>query len=206
MFKTQLKFQKIMSYAMLIIAAIAFVYSLGIMTNVYDSLYQATRSYLGEDGNMVYVERVEGLGALLYYEMQPFNKLLLSFSIVLIVISLTLFITGSHTRRLYHVGNYVSAALVSVSNIAVAIWGMVEVGIYKEKFMAVDFEALKKLSETRGFTYSESTLTFDLGYVIFPLLIVAALVCVGNLIWKVLLMKRESELLNGNTIKEVAVQ
>ena len=53
MFKTQLKFQKIMSYAMLIIAAIAFVYSLGIMTNVYDSLYQATRSYLGEDGNMV---------------------------------------------------------------------------------------------------------------------------------------------------------
>ena len=203
MFKTQLKFQKIMSYAILIIAAIVFVYSLGIMTNVYDSLYQATRSKLGEDNQMIYEERVEGLGALLYYDMQPFNKLLLAFSIALIIISLTLFITNCHTRRLYHVGNYVSTGLVAVSNIALAIWGMVQIGIYKSKFIAIDFETLEKVLEARGYTCSESTLEFDLGYVVFALLIVAALVCVGNLIWKVLLMKREKELLSGNVVEEV---
>lgn len=196
MFKTQLRFQKIMTYAMLIVAAIVFVYSLGLMTDIYDMLYFTTREVDGE-----YFSSIDG--GTIYYDMQPYNKLLLAFSVALIFVSLTLFITNGHKRRLYHVGNYVSTGLVAVSNIAVAIWGMVQTAIWRAKFLQIDFVALKQYSEIWDTYYSESTFCFDIGYVIYALLIVAALVCVGNLIWKILLMKREKELLSGNVNMEV---
>lgn len=195
MFKTQLKFQKIVAIAMVIAAALTFVYSLGVMTDLYDMLYFAVEV---EDGN--YKTQVDG--AELYYVMQPFNKLLLSFSIALILVSLTLFITNGHKRRLYYVGNYVTTGLAAVSNVAVAIWGMVEVSKYRAQFLQIDFEALKAFCEKYKRSYTESTFWFDIGYVVFALLIVAALVCVGNLIWKIIIMKREKELLSGNAKKE----
>ena len=196
MFKTQLKFQKIMAYAILIVAALVFVYSLGLVTDLYDMLYYATDEIDGE-----YFSSIEG--GLIFYEIQPFNTALLICSIVLILISLTLFITNGHKRRLYYVGNYVSTGLVAVSNIAVAIYGMVQVSIFRAKFLQIDFEAVKEYAEFWKTLYTESTFWFDIGYVVFALLIVASLVCVGNLIWKVLLMKREQELLSGNVNKEV---
>lgn len=196
MFKTQLKFQKIVALTMLIVAALSFVYSLGIMTDLYDMLYFAV-----EVEGSGYNTQVDG--AELYYVMQPFNKMLLSLSIALILISLTLYITNGHKRRLYYVGNYVSTGLVAVSNISVAIWGMVEVSKYRAQFLQIDFDELKKFCEANSRSFTDSTFWFDVGYVVFALLIVAALVCVGNLIWKVLLMKREKELLSGNYVKEV---
>ncbi|MCM1042664.1 MAG: hypothetical protein NC350_00405 [Corallococcus sp.] len=195
MLKTQLKFQKIMSYVLLILAALVFVYSLGLMTDLYDMLYNALRKIDDE-----YIERVSG--AILYVEMQPYNKLLTSLSIVLIVIALSLFATNSHKRRLYHVGNYVATGLVATANIAMAIWGMIQTSIFRAMFLKIDFVALKEYNEKWGSYYTESTFWFDIGYVIYALLIAGALACVGNLIWKVILMKREKQLLAGNIIKE----
>lgn len=196
MFKTQLKFQKIIAYATLIVAALVFVYALGMTTDLYDMLYYATYEIDGE-----YFSDIDG--ALIFYDIQPFNTALLVCSIVLILISLTLFITNGHKRRLYYVGNYVSTGLVAVANVAVALYGMVEVSIFRAQFFKIDFEAVKEYSEFWNTLYTESTFWFDIGYVVFALLIVAALVCVGNLIWKVILMKREKELLSGNVVKEV---
>lgn len=196
MFKTQLKFQKIATYAMLIVSALVFVYSLGLVTDLYDMLYYATYEIDGE-----YFSDIEG--ALIFYDIQPFNNALLICSIVLILASLTLFITNGHKRRLYYVGNYVSTGLVAVSNLAVAIYGMVEVSVFRAQFLKIDFDAVKEYAEFWKTLYTESTFWFDIGYVVFALLIVAALVCVGNLIWKVILMKREKVLLSGNVAKEV---
>ena len=78
MFKTQLRFQKIMTFAMLIVAALTFVYALGLMTDIYDMLYFTTREVDGE-----YFSSIEG--GTIYYEMHPYNNLLLAFSIVLIL-------------------------------------------------------------------------------------------------------------------------
>lgn len=196
MFKTQLKFQKIVAYATLIVAALTFVYSLGLVTDLYDMLYYATYEIDGE-----YFSDIEG--ALIFYDIQPFNNALLICSIVLILVALTLFITNGHKRRLYYVGNYVSTGLVAAGNVAVALYGMVEVSIFRAQFLKIDFEAVKESAEFWKKLYTESTFWFDIGYVVFALLIVAASVCVGNLIWKVLLTKREKELLSGKVNKEV---
>lgn len=197
MFKTQLKCQKILAYAILIVAALSFVYSLGLVTDLYDMLYYATKEL---DGN--YYSEIDG--ALIYYDIQPFNNALLICSIVLILTSLTFFITNGHKRRLYYVGNYVSTGIVCASNVAVAIVGIVGVSKFRAQYLAIDFEAVKEYAEFWGTLYTESTFWFDIGYVVFALMIVTAFACAGNLIWKILLTKRERAMIGSKLSEEVS--
>ena len=61
----------------------------------------------------------------------------------------------------------------------------------------MDFEALRAHADMWKTLYTESTFWFDVHYVLFGLLIAAAAALVGNLVWKVNLMKQEEALLSG---------
>ena len=79
MYKKQVKLQKILCLALLIVSAMIFIYSLGIMTDLYDALYTTIRSAKNLDKSTVTGSRV-------YYDMQDFNKLFLRFSIGMILV------------------------------------------------------------------------------------------------------------------------
>lgn len=200
MFRQQMKFQKIMTYAVLAVCVLCFVYSLGLMTDIYDTFYLTMVDPDNIDDTPVQ-------GSQIYYHMQDFNKQLLTVAIVLIVVSLTMFIAGMHNRRKYYVLNYISTGLVAVCNIAASIWMLIKIAFYRAEYVQIDFEALKKFIETHpNVKYNDSTFWFDIGYVICVLLIVSALAVTGNLIWKIIITKRENELLNGSATKEVTAQ
>ena len=69
----------------------------------------------------------------------------------------------------------------------------------------MDFEAWKayadKMDESARH-FSDSQLWFILGYVVYAIVIVAAILLILNLVWKILLMKGEKQLLNGSALKE----
>ena len=46
--------------------------------------------------------------------------------------------------------------------------------------------------------YSDSTLWFDLGFVVYILMMIASVMLVLNLVWKIKLMQGEKKLLNGS--------
>ena len=64
MYKKQMKLQKILCLALLIVCALIFLYSLGIMTDLYDSLYSTYRR-----------GKTTISGAEVYADMQGFNRI-----------------------------------------------------------------------------------------------------------------------------------
>ena len=163
MYKKQVKLQKILCLARLIVSAMIFISSLGIMTDLYD--------------------------------MQDFNKLFLRFSIGMILVCLTLFVTNTHNRRKYYIGNYCSVALVSVSGIAFTVWAHGQIEIYKAQFLNINFEELAAHAEKRKTLYTQSTFWFDIHYLIFGLLVIGIILLIANAIWKRRLMKEEQALI-----------
>ena len=106
MYKKQMTFQRIVCFALLIGAALVFVYSLGLMTDLYDALYTTIRSANNLDRTTV-------TGSRLYYDMQGFNKTFTGVSIAMILVTLTLFITNTHSRRRYYIGNFITTGHLS---------------------------------------------------------------------------------------------
>ena len=76
MYKKQMSFQRIICLLSIVASVIVFLYSLGIMTDLYDTLY--TMVPYPDDPSSVRVA-----GAYIYYDMQGFNRNLLRCSIVL---------------------------------------------------------------------------------------------------------------------------
>lgn len=171
-------------------SVIIFIYSLGIMTDLYDSLYQTMLNPRDLTQTMV-------PGSYVYYEMQGFNQTFLKLAIALILVSLLLFITNTHVRRRYYIGNYFAVLLYVGCNIAVAVWAHSQIEIYKAKFLEVDFEALKTFSEMWKTLYTESTFAFDIHYAVFGLALVISVLHIANLVWKLVLMNAEAKLISG---------
>ena len=190
MYKKQLKFQKIVCFILLIASALVFVYSLGMMTDLHDSLRYAIDPEIPAE----YVK-----GAMIYYDMQGFNRLLTIAGIALILVSLLLFVTNTHSRRKYYIGNYVSVAISSVANVGVAVWAVIKITAFKEQYLTtVDFEALKIYSEKyTNVLYTESTFWFDVCYFVMGLVLVATVLSLVNLIWKIRMMKAEKRLIEA---------
>ena len=92
MYKKQMKAQKILCVGLLIVCALIFLYSLGIMTDLYDALYNTIR-------NPEKLDKTTVTGSRIYYDMQPFNRDFLHLSIGMILLCVVLFITNTHTRR-----------------------------------------------------------------------------------------------------------
>ena len=189
MYKKQMKFQKLICLAILVASAIVFVYSLGLVTDLYDAFYGTMR-----DSNNIYNTKVEG--SWIFYEIQPFNKNLTTASLILIGCCVILFMSNTHSRRKYYLANYVAVGISSVANIAVAIWSAINVAKFRNQFLTtVDFEALKEYAEKWDSYYTESTFWFDIGFVVSAILIVVTALNIYNLVWKIKLMKEEAKLI-----------
>ncbi len=188
MYKKQVKLQKLLCLALLIICAAVFVYSLGIMTDLYDALFGTIRRVTNLDNSQVTGSRV-------YYDMQEFNRNFLHVSIGLIVLCLLMFFTNTHTRRRYYIGNYVTVGLFSAASICTAAWAHQEIEFYKARFLSINFEELAAYAQKRKSLYTESTFWFDLHYVIFGLLLIGVVLLIANVIWKRKLMKEEQALI-----------
>lgn len=192
MYKKQMKFQKLICLSTLVASALLFIYSLGLVTDLYDAFYTTMR-----DPNKIYdMRHTKVAGAWIFYEIQPFNKALTTVSIVLLVCSLLPFITNTHSRRKYYLANYITVGISSVANVAAAIWCIINVAKYRNQFLTtVDFVALKEYAEKWNTLYTESTFWFDIGYVVCALLIVVTAFNIYNLVWKTKLMKEEKQLI-----------
>ena len=189
MYKKQIKCQKILCIAAIITCALTFLYALGIMTDLYDALYSTMR-------NPYDLTETDVPGSILYYMMQDFNKALLRYSIGLILLACLLFLTQTHVRRKYYIGNYVSVGLYSVATVAYTVWAHAYIEGYKAAFLTqVDFEALEKHAKMWKTAYVDSTFWFDAHYVVYAILLAVTVLLLLNLIWKIRLMKAEQRLI-----------
>lgn len=190
MYKKQLVFQRIVCMLMLFASGIVFVYSLGLMTDLYDSLYSTMMN--PDDYLETTVE-----GSIIYYDMQQFNHNLTYVAIGLILVTLVLFITNTHSRRKYYIGNYIAIGLSVVCNIAASVWALIEVFAYRAQYQQIDFEQLKFHSELWNTYYTESTFWFDISVVVFGILLVVTVLLFVNLILKLIMMKEEKRLIGS---------
>ena len=189
MYKKQIKCQKLLCILAIVACAITFLYALGLMTDLYDALYSTMR-------NPYDLTETDVPGSILYYMMQDFNKALLKYSIALILLACLLFLTQTHVRRKYYVGNYVSVGLYSVAAVAYTVWAHAYIEGYKAAFLTqVDFTALEKHAKMWKTAYIDSTFWFDAHYGVYAVLLVVTVLLLLNLIWKVRLMKAEQRLI-----------
>ena len=187
MYKKQMTAQKFLCLAAVIVSAIFFIYSLGIMTDLYDSLYDTMR-------NPNNLTQTTVPGSIVYYNMQEFNRMLLMLSIGQILLGCLLFITNTHSRRRYYIGNYAATGLFVAGGLYNAWFAHTYIEIFKAQFLQVDFAALKEHAEMWGTLYTDSTFWFDLHYLVFGLLLAVCALLVVNAVWKVNLMKDEARL------------
>ncbi len=195
MYKKQLTLQKILCLLAIASSAIIFLYALGIMTDLYDTLYSTMR-------NPADLTQTDVPGSIVYYNMQNFNAYFLKCSIVLILLACLLFITNSHIRRRYYIGNYIAVGAFAAANFYVAIEAHAYIEAYKERFLRIDFEALKAHAELWKTAYTESTFWFDVHYAVFAVSLLVSVGLVLCTIWKIRLMKQEKALIAGG--KEAA--
>lgn len=190
MYKKQMVFQKIACLFSVVAAALTFVYSLGMITDIYDSLYATMMNPSDLTQTMV-------PGSIIYYDMQGFNKSLLYLSIGLILLACLLYLTKTHVRRRYYVGNFLSSGLFSAAILGVNVWAALNIGAFKTQYLTtVDFEALKAFSEMFKKPYIESTLLLDLHGLVLAVAVIAAGLLIANLVWKCRMMAGEQKLLN----------
>ena len=190
MYKKQMTLQKIVCLLAILASALVFIYSLGIMTDLYDSLYGTMR-----DPNDLTKTTVDG--SIIYYDMQDFNNAFLKGSIGLILLSCLLYATNTHVRRKYYIGNYVSAALMTIGNLAMVIWAHGQIEMYKAQFLQIDFEALAKHAKRWKTLYTESTFWFDVHYAVFGVVLAVTVLLIANAVWKTILMKQEKALIEA---------
>lgn len=190
MYKKQMTLQKIVCLLAMAASVLVFIYSLGIMTDLYDCLYSTMR-------NPANLFDTSVPGSIVYYYMQAFNDYFMRAGIVLILISCLLYATNTNIRRKYYIGNYVAVALYTIANVAVAVWAHINIEAYKLQFLSIDFEALKAHSEMWKTAYTESTFWFDIHYAVFAFVLAVCALLVYNTVWKVKLMKAEQQLIGA---------
>ena len=187
MYKKQMKIQRILCILSVIAGALVFAYSLGILTDLYDMLYPIT------DGKT-------DIDVSLYYDMQSFVHRLEIIGIGLILVSCTLFITNTQSRRKYYISNYISIFLVFGCNVAAAVWAHTNLMPYRLRFTDLDFNAIEAFHVDAGTPdlATRSTFWFDLHWAVFIFALLIATLLIVNLFWKVSLIKNERRLLDGD--------
>ena len=189
MYKKQLVFQKYACLFAVIAAAMSFVYSLGIITDIYDSLYSTMMN--PNDLTQTFVP-----GSIIYYDMQGFNKTYMTVSIVLILTACLLYLMNTQVRRKYYIGNYFAIGVYSIATLGVTVWSHLQIEAFKVQYLTtVDFEALKSFAEMWNKPYIGSTLMLDLHYAVAIVAVLSVAALVGNMIWKIQLMKAEDALI-----------
>ena len=187
MYKKQMTFQRIVCMALLASCVIVFIDSLGLLTDLYDGVYQTYRNG---------VSRVEG--GEIYMDMQEFNRTLTNWSIVMILVALFNFVMGTNSRRKYYIGNYVSVALTVICNVGVSFWAITQLMAFKQDYLKIDFAALETQLATRANAYfTTSTFWFDASFVVFGIVLLVTVLLVVNLILKIMVMNSEKSLIGS---------
>lgn len=192
MYKKQMTWQKILCFAALAACGLVFLYSLGLSTDLFDGLFYA----LPEEDKLA-TSKVNVPGAEIYYDIQPFNKLLLNNTLILLLGGCLLFLTSTHNRRRYYIGNAVSSLGFAAGGVVLSLWSHEQVEKFKAQFLQIDFEAYAKYAKRRRKEYIDSTFWFDVHYLVFGLLVLVCLALVANYFWKLYLMKAEKKLIDA---------
>ena len=147
----------------------------------------------------------EGMNdALLYDDIQGFNTMLMWFGVIMVLLAVTLYITSCNKRRNYYISNVVSIGICAGGCFVLSLVAMIMNAGWRAEFLNIDFEAWLDYSTSRfelfgmEMHYSDSTLWFDLGFVVYILMMIASVMLVLNLVWKIKLMQGEKKLLNGS--------
>ncbi len=213
--KTQMRVQKYLCLAMLILGALTLVYAFCYATGGLAELgFRWNESLQKSD----FTPSDGKYGAELFVDIQGFNDALMYCGIIMILLAVALYITSCHKRRNYYISNYVATGVCAGGNIIISIILMAMNGVWMGKFQNVDFAAWSKFNADQIFIltgggtieadiaefqhYSESTLWFQLGFVVYSLVIVGSILLILNLVWKIMLMKGEKQLLNGAAVVE----
>ncbi len=190
MYKKQMKLQRIACFLAIAAGALVFLYVLGMMTDLYDMLY--TMVPMPDDPSSVKVA-----GAMIYYDMQGFNRTFLRVAIGLLLAACLLFITNTHTRRKYYIGNYAAIGVYAVANVAAALWAHGQIAAFKAQYLTtVDFEQLERRLSRAG-TYTDSTFWFDAHLGVFAVTLIAVALLIVCAAWKLKLMKNEQVLIEA---------
>lgn len=189
MYRRQLMWQKILCFAAIAISAVVFLYALGLMTDLYDSLYYTMMDPTNPDDTWV-------TGSRIYYDMQPFNKTLLNASIGMVLLSCLLFITGTHSRRRYYAGNAISTFAYAAGGVVISLWAHGEITAFRAQYLAINFEELEFFAELMSTPYIDSTFWFDAHYAVFALVLMVSVLLVINFLIKKHLMRAEQRLID----------
>lgn len=193
MYKKQMILQRVVCYFLIAAATLVFIYSLGIMTDLYDmKLDYYAQDYYTVEGGTPMVPGTE-----VYYDMQEFNRDFTMMGIVLILVALSQFVFQNHTRRKYYIANYITVIANTAVGIYATKWALDNIFKYKEQFLGIDFETLEMFSTIFKFYFTKSTFWFDISKVVFAILLVAVALNVINLIWKIIVMRAEKKLLSS---------
>ena len=199
MYKKQMILQRIVCVIVLIAAALVFVYSLGLLTDMYENKlgYHAEKYYTNGMTEEA-LSKVKVTGAEIYYDMQQFNRELTTAGLVLILMAVSQYVFQNQNRRKYYIANYITVAANTIGAIYYSWWGLSTILSYKERYMTtLDFEKLKKLNEAFKFSYTESTFWFDASKFVFGFLLIATVLNLFNMIWKICLMNNEKKLVQA---------
>ncbi len=184
MYKKQMTLQKITCFALLICAAIVFVYSLGMATDIYNNF-----AVFKDDKKPPFE------GAHMLLDIQPFNKDFTTAAIVLILSAVSLFVTNTHSRRKYYIANYITIGVNAILNVGVVIWAFINVFKYKAQFLLTDFEQLEAEAQIFANKWTTSTFWFDISIAFLVPILLATALSIFNLVFKLLCMKSERDLL-----------
>ena len=197
MYRRQMTWQKILCFAAIAACGVVFLYALGLMTDLYDSLY-----YTMTNPNDTHKTMVQG--SWIYYDMQPFNKEFTDLALVPILLACLLYITNTHSRRRYYLTNFLAVGAYSAFTIYLCNWAHGKIEAFAVQYMTtINFEQLEEYSEFMGTPYLDNTNMLDLHRTVFGFAIFSVVLLVGNMIWKIVLMHSEKKLLSAG--EEAAV-
>lgn len=200
MYKKQMTVQKVICLLSIIASVVMFVYSLGLMTDVYGDLkYPLNDSRIEQARKEFYPDLAKGtdfIGIGIYEALDAFNKDLLMVSIGMILLSVLLFVTNTASRRKYYIGNYFAVGVNVAANVAAAVWMHGKVQAFRAQYLAMDHKAIEWIyTEKLKSTYAQSTFWFDAHYVVLALSLLVSVLLILNVIWKIKLMKEEKRLI-----------
>ena len=196
--KTQMRFQKILMTASLVIAALAVVYAL-----IFNSGLIYNVGFIGSKAQAAYPDAYD-----VFTSAQGFSDTFLILGIVLILTVVFMYAKGCNSRRKYYITNYIACGIAIGFALIVAILMLVQVINVQGLLANMNLQQMQQVYETdlnSSFgEWTESKWVFALGYVYVVLLVCDAVVIGLNLLWKIKLMQGEKALLEQGAAKEVA--
>jgi len=194
MYRKQMALQRVLCILFICACALVFVYALGFMTDAYDMINPLDKRTKTAEMSQ------------LMTDMDLFDKDLVRVGIGLVVVSLCLLLTNTQSRRKYYISNYIATGVTAAAAIAATIWAHQNITALRARYFSgiIDFEAVEKALDPHPGrrpplgVFSDSAFWFDVHYVVFGILLIAAVLLILNAIWKSTLMKREQELLKAD--------